>query len=399
MSTNRAAHIRDSDVRDCPLFSNRIVHQSPHDTVIADIHRGPPVFYVDVPHMSNWVVRRNADLKSIYSDPENFKKNGNTGFAQMVGEDWDIIPTELDPPVHSAFRAALNPVYSPRRMALLDDAVRTRARLYIDQFKDRGSCEFISEFAVPFPVSIFLDLIGLPQDRTTEFLSYETALLRGTDISERTASVRAVKQILLDAIAERKKKPGDDLISTALTLTVDGRPWTDQEVFGHCFNLYLGGLDTVSANIGLHFHHLATHLHDQETMRANDPTANVVAIEELLRAYAAVTTHRIVAKPIEIAGIQMLPGDRVAMSTPIAGRDPDAYDQPNEIRFDRKPSHVTLGHGIHRCLGQHLARRELQVAIEEVVKALPQFSVEPGYSVPFFWGQVIEIPELPLTWS
>src|SRR3546814_18319275 len=86
------------------------------------------------------------------------------------------------------------------------------------------------------------------------------------------------------------------------------------------------------------------------------------------------------------------------MSTPLAGRDPEAYDNPQEVRLDRKPSHVTLGHSIHRCLGQHLARRELQTAIEEFVKAIPQFRVQEGYKVPFFLGNVIHVPELPLTW-
>jgi cytochrome P450 len=95
----------------------------------------------------------------------------------------------------------------------------------------------------------------------------------------------------------------------------------------------------------------------------------------------------------------MMPGDFIGMSTPLAGRDPEAYESPNEIRLDRRPTHVTLGHSIHRCLGQHLARRELQTAIEEFLKAIPRFRLEPGFKVPFFLGNVIHIPTLPLTWS
>jgi cytochrome P450 len=388
--------------RHCALFDRRIVYENPYETIIPKIHEGPAVFYSDnirVGPRPGWVVRRNADLRKIYSDAENFHKRGNTGFAQMIGENWDIIPTELDPPIHTGFRAALNPVFAASKMMELNALVRERARFFIDKFKDRGSCEFVSEFGINFPVSIFLDLVGLPQDRRPQFLAWENQLLHGTDHEARITSVRAVKDLLLETIEDRKRNPGEDLISKALKLEVNGRPWTDEEVFGHCFNLYLGGLDTVTSNLGLHFHHLATAPADQETMRNNTFQQNVVAIEELLRGYAAVTTHRICSKRYEIAGQTMLPGDFVSMSTPLAGRDPETYESPNEIRLGRRPTHVTLGHSIHRCLGQHLARRELQTAIEEFLKAIPRFRIEPGFKVPFFLGNVMHIPTLPLTWN
>ena len=392
-------HIRADDVRECALFSNTLVHHHPHETIIPEIHTGPAIFYTKTPLSEGWVVRRNEDLRRIYSDTENFHKKGNSGFARMIGEDWDVIPTELDPPIHTAFRTALNPMYSPSKMSALEVIVRERARALINGLKEKGSCEFVQDFAVSFPISIFLDLLGLPQDRTEEFLRYETTLLREPDMSQRIASVTAVKQILLEAIEERKRNPADDLISKTLALTVDGRPWTDREVFGHCFNLYLGGLDTVTANLGLQFHHLATHPEDQTIMRSNSSLQNVVAVEELLRAYAAVTTNRIVSKPIEIDGVQLMPGDVVFMSTPLAGRDPESYEQVNDIVLSRKPTHVTLGHSIHRCLGQHLARRELQIAIEEFLKVIPDFRIEAGFDVPFFWGSVIHVSELPLVWN
>ena len=385
----------------CELFDRKIVYDNPYETIIPAIHNGPATFYADniSIRQPGWVVRRNEDLRKIYADTEHFHKKGNTGFAQMIGEDWDIIPTELDPPTHTGFRMALNPMYSASQMMKLDGQVRERAQTFINRFKDRGSCEFVTEFAVLFPITIFLDLIGLPQDRMNQFLDWEKMLLHGTDHEARITSVRAVKDLLMATIEDRKKNPGEDLISKALQLEVDGRKWTDREVFGHCFNLYLGGLDTVTSNLTLHFLHLANHPGDQQTMRTNTNQQNVVAIEELLRAFAAVSTNRVVTKDVEINGQKMLAGDYVIMSTPLAGRDPEAYDKPQEIRLDRRPTHVTLGASLHRCLGQHLARRELQTAIEEFVKVIPDFRVEPGFKVPFFLGNVMHVPELPLTWS
>lgn len=393
-------HVPPELVRECRLFDRKRVYQNPYETIIPDIHAGPPVFYtgnVLQGPTPGWVVRRAEDLRAIYNDTENFYKQGNTQLASLVGESWDIIPTELDPPRHTGFRMALNPVYSPSNMAALDGRVRERARFFIDRFKDKGRCEFVEDFAVPFPVTIFLDLLGFPQSEMAQFLTWEKGLIHSDDNGERATNVRAVKAYLLEAIADRKKNPRDDLISTALTLEVDGRKWSDEEVFGHCFNLYLGGLDTVTSNIGLHFHHLATHPDDQEDLRAN-PKKTVVAIEELLRAYPAVTTLRICRHPYSIGDVTFMPGDYVAMSTPLAGRDPEQYDAPEEVRLDRRPAHLTLGFGIHRCLGQHLARRELQIAMQELLAAIPSFRIEPGFKVPFHVGNVIHVEELPLVW-
>ena len=389
------------DMRHCALFDREIIYDNPHETIIPDIHAGPAVFYADnvVLNRPGWVVRRAEDLRKIYADTENYHKRGNTGFAKMIGEEWDIIPTELDPPVHTAYRSALNPLYAPSQMMKLDLKVRERARELIATFKDKGECEFVQDFAVLFPITIFLEMIDLPVDRLTQFLEWENQMIRGTDFNVQVASVRAVKELLMETVAQRRKNPGDDLISRTMQLEVDGRKWNDMEVFGHCFNLYLGGLDTVTANLSLQFRHLADNHHDQQTMRENSPSQNVVAVEELLRAYAAVSTQRIVSKEHQLGGHTLLPGDVVVMSTPLAGRDPEAYDNPQEIRLDRKPAHVTLGHSIHRCLGQHLARRELQTAIEEFVKVIPMFSVQDGFRVPWMPGNVIQVTELPLRWG
>jgi cytochrome P450 len=161
----------------------------------------------------------------------------------------------------------------------------------------------------------------------------------------------------------------------------------------------MAGLDTVTSNLGMHIHHLATHPDDQETMRTNSYTGNVVAIEELMRAYAIVSILRYCVKETEIAGKKIMPGDAVICSTPLASRDPEAYDDPQTIDFGRKPNHLTLGHSDHRCLGRHLARRELQIAHDEFIKSIPSFKVEPGYKVPFFLSTMMHIDELPLTWS
>lgn len=394
-------HVDPATVRHVRLFDRFLSEENPFETIIPEIHRGPAVFYADnvMFQQPGWVVRRNADLRQIYADKEHFVKRANSGFAALIGEDWNIIPTETDPPLHTGYRAALNPLFSPTRMMSLDAWVRDRSQQLIAAFKDKGECEFIKDFAEKFPITIFLDLIGVPQDRLPELREWEHRLIHGTSVEGRTEAVRFVKSFIEGEVAARRKNPGDDLLSQAMATEVDGRKWTDQEIFGFGFNLFLGGLDTVTANVGLHFRHLATHPEDQETVRTNTPEENVVAVEELLRAYAAVATNRICSKQTEVDGHRIMPGDFVIMSTTLAGRDPEAYEDPQEVRLDRRPTHVSLGSGFHRCLGQHLARRELQAAIQEFTRAIPTFEVEPGHRVQFLWSNVIQLPELPLSWS
>ena len=145
---------------------------------------------------------------------------------------------------------------------------------------------------MPFPVSIVLDLLGLPLDRMYEFLDWEYNLLHTSIPDDRRNAIATLKQFLYEEIEKREKNPTDDLISKTMQLEADGRPWTKEEVFGHCFNLFIGGLDTVTANLGFHFHHLATHLDDQRLLR-EDPSRIEQGILELMRAYAAVTTIRV----------------------------------------------------------------------------------------------------------
>ena len=400
-ATSLPEHVPPELARPFALTPRKAANVNPFTDIIPELHRGPAIFYgTDIfpgPGGGGWVIRRAEDLKSVYDNTVDFVKKGNGQYASMVGETWDVIPTELDPPRHTAFRRALNPVFSPKNMHALDSLVMERAQTYIAKFKDRGEVEFIREFAIPYPVSIFLDLLGLPQGRMDQFLDWEFSLLHTNDMGRRVVAIRAVKALLLDEIQKRRSNPGDDLISNACRMQVEGRPWSDEEVFGHCFNLFLGGLDTVSANVGLHFYHLATHPEHQRELRS-DPSKLEIGLSELLRAYSAVTTLRICHKEIKIHGVTIKPGDRVAMSTPLGSNDPEAFEAPTEVRLDRRPAHLTFGYGPHRCLGSHLARRELQFAITEMFRAIPEFKLKPGFDVPFFLSNIIHVDELPLVW-
>jgi len=394
------SHVDPAGVQHCALFDRVISYENPYETIIPEIHKGPAAFYADniMFEQPGWVVRRHADIRRVFADWEHFTPRGMSGFPDLIGEEWDTI-NEIDPPLHTAIRSQVNPFFSPSKMMALEGQVRARARQLIDKFKDRGECEYLRDFSINFPISVFLDLYGLPQERMAEFYDLEQRLINGTSVEMRATALREIRAVLLETIEERRRNPGDDLISQSLKVEVNGRKWNDSELFGFVFTLYMAGLDTVTSNMGMHIHHLATHADHQQTMRTNGYEDNVVAIEELMRAYAVVSISRFCAKETEIAGMKIMPGDAIICSTPLASRDPEAYDDPQKVRLDRRANHLTLGHSDHRCLGRHLARRELQIAHDEFVKAIPQFRVEPGYQVPFFLSNMMHIEELPLTWS
>ena len=396
------AHVPAELVFDCPVADRKVYFENVFETRISPAHHNtPPVYWCPTIYpdgTGGWVVRRVEDLKLIYADDDLFTKKGFSGFAAMIGESWNLVPTELTGSDHQQVRKTLNPVFAPQKMFALDDTVRGMAHDLVGKFKDRGHCDFVSEFAVSFPVSIFLDLFGLPQEETPRFLAWESDLLHNPDMAARIKATHEAKDYLTAAIEERRHAPKDDLLTYALTYQFDGKPWSNDMVFGYAWNLFVGGLDTVTANIGLHVYHLATHPEQQAELRAH-PERLTLAIEEMMRAYAAVTTYRTVTRETEFCGVTMMPGDRVAMSTAMTARDPEAWPEPDTVDFGRKPAHLALGSSSHRCLGMHLARRELIIGLETMLRELPEFRLDPAQPVPFWLGNIIQCKSLPLVWD
>jgi cytochrome P450 len=395
------AHVPESLVRpDFPLIFGLTTEANPFTDLIDEIHANePPVFYA--PHAypggtPAWIVRRTEDLRAVYFDTDHFSSANFSPFPQLIGENWTNLPAEKDPPMHKLYRAFVNPLFTPKKMAQLEDQIRVYARKYVDRFKDRGSCEFMTEFAFEFPILVFMDLMGLPHDRMKEFLEWEMNLLHNHDLAKIAEATRKVVDYLDAEILDRKANPRDDLLSYGVTAEMDGRKLDRDELMGFAFNLFIGGLDTVSTHMGLQFWHLATHADDQARLRA-DPSLISNAIEELMRAYPAVTTFRTCTSETQIAGITVMPGEKVAMCTTLAGRDPAEYDAPATVDIARKARALSFGYGPHLCVGMHLARREMRIAMEEMLAALPPFRVKDGHTVSCHLGMIQPV-ELPLVW-
>jgi cytochrome P450 len=394
------AHVPADRVRPYPFVLGARTKLRPHSLVPA-FHQGPEVFWAERAFngvRGAWVPRTVELLHQVYNDNVHFSARGFAPFATMLGENWFLVPAEADPPLHAMLRAMVNPAFTPKRMAALEDKIRAYARDYILAFRDKGGCEFMADFAFEFPIKVFLELMGLPQERVTQFLAWEHKLLHEPDLDEVIAGTRAVVDYLREEIEDRRVNPRDDLITFGIAIEKDGRRLTDDELIGFCFNLFIGGLDTVSTNMAWQFLHLAEHPDDQARLRA-DPRLLPAAIDEMMRVYAAVATSRECVKETQLGDVTVRPGDKVLLSTFLGGRDPAAYDDPDRVILDRAPRHVSFGYGTHLCVGMHLARREMRIALEEFLREIPDFSLAPDADMTFYLAAIIQPVTLPLVWK
>lgn len=369
---------------------------------LLDLHDGPPLVYLSpcrTAPSGGWIVSRATDTRTVMQAPKLFSSKGITSFAAAVGEDWATIPIELDPPEHAKYRAPLAPIFAFQRTADLERVVRSRAQTLIAAFKDQGTCEFKTAFADPFPITIFMDIMGLPHEDFAQLVEWEHDLLHALSVEQRQRGAGGFLVYLRALIADRKAHPRDDLASRIAHAEVDGRPFTDDEVIGVYFLLVAAGLDTVAASLGLYFRHLALDPALQARLRS-DQSLIPRAVEELLRRYTISTTSRTVTSDTELAGIALKAGDRLIMPTGAPSLDPQAYADPMTVDIDRASDrHFAFSFGAHHCLGAHLARRELAIAMEEMFDAIPPFRIADGQDSKIVPGTLLGVDRVPLAWN
>lgn len=364
------------------------------------LHDGPRIFWnpLNPQFGGSWVPTRAEDIRFILNSPAYFTNKGEAGFSALVGEQWDLIPLELDPPIHTKFRQLLNPLLAPPVVRDMTNGLRERAVQLIDRVKDQGHCEFVSAFGRTYPIGVFMQLMGLPEDLFDTFVAWEYDLLHSHDMGTRAAAAMAIKNFLSDLAAQRRADPTGDLTSFVVGATIDGRALTDDEVMGTLYLLFVGGLDTVAASLGFFFRHLAENPEQQAFLRAN-PDRIDKAIEEMLRRFSVVTVHRMCKVDVEVGGVQMKAGDWITINDSLGSLDPDEFADPMQVDLDRKNvRHLAFSYGPHFCMGSHLARRELSIALHEWLTRIPAWRLKPGAPIEVHGG-LFGIEHLELEWD
>lgn len=317
------------------------------------------------------------------------------------------IPLGIDPPEHARYRKFLDPLFNPRRVDALDADIRARANGFIDTFVDRGSCDFTAEFAEVFPASVFLSLMGLPWEELDALVEIRDGLLRpGTpehSVEERRQIQKDAAQHLYayfgKALDERAANPGADLLSSIATGIAAGTPLSRDEMLGICFLMITAGLDTVTDSLTCFFAYLAQHPEQRQRI-VEHPELIPNAVEELLRWETPVsTTIRWSRETCPLGDVTVPAGHHVIINLGSANVDPVEWENPMEVDFDRAISrHLSFGGGVHRCLGSHLARRELRIAMREFHRRIPEYRLSPGYEVSYL-PPLRFVPDLQLSWT
>jgi cytochrome P450 len=322
------------------------------------------------------------------------------------GNTLPLIPLGIDPPAHVRYRKLLDPLFAPRRIDALEADITERVNRFIDTFIDRGSCDFTAELAELFPASVFLGMMGLPWEELDTLVELRDGLLRpGTAAmqpEERSAIQRATGTRVyayFDAILdERAAEPRDDILSLFARLQAEEGSLRRDEVLAICFVMLTAGLDTVTDSLTCFFAFLAQHP-DHRRQLVENPDVIPNAVEELLRWETPVpSTVRWAREDAVIGGQPVAAGNHVMVNLGAANVDPSEFDQPLEVRFDRDMNrHLAFGGGVHRCLGSHLARRELRIALREWHRRIPDYTLSPDYEVNYL-PPLRYVPDLKLSW-
>ncbi|MBL7492325.1 cytochrome P450 [Frankia sp. AgB1.9] len=323
------------------------------------------------------------------------------------GNTLPLIPLGIDPPDHSVYRKFLDPLFAPRRVIAMEEDIAARLNRFIDTFVERGSCDFTAELAELFPSSVFLGMLGLPFEELDTLVGFRDGLLRPGDPSmpphERSAIQRDTAQQVYAyfgaVLDERAAAPRDDLLSLFVSTQTESGRFRRDELLSICFVLLTAGLDTVTDSLTCFFAFLAQHP-DHRRRIVEDPDVIPVAVEELLRWETPVPSVVRWARQDTVLGGQPVgAGHHVMVNLGAANLDPAEFPDPLTVSFDRTVNrHLAFGGGVHRCLGSHLARRELRIALREWHRRIPEYTLTPGYEVTYL-PPLRYVPDLKLSWA
>jgi cytochrome P450 len=400
-------HVPAAAVYDFDMFRDEGLLTDPHERIREILRVAPKVFWTPR-NGGHWVATGHAENYAASRDTENFSSQllpmaEAIEFMKTLPADTHFptpTPITMDPPVHTKFRAPLNPFFSPKAMLARKDEVRALANSLIDKVIDQGQCDFIPAIAEPLAVQVFLKLMGLPIERQAEFrdLVHEF-LLPITNPTDSISRMRKVADAMTDVIKARRIEPQDDLISLLWSTEIDGRAMTFELMEDYGVLLFIAGLDTVINGMGFGIRHLARNPELQQKLRDN-PKLIVESGEEILRRYTFTVPLRRVAKDVELGGWTLKEDDRLLLYLPAADLDEREFPQPENFDLDRENRvHIAFGVGPHRCLGSHLARIELQVIYEQMLTRLPMFRLADDKPAKFHAGNIIAIDSLPILWD
>lgn len=346
----------------------------------------------------HWIAIRGKTIRSMYRSPAQYSSHV-IWIPKSEGEKYEMVPTRLDPPEHTPFREILNKAIGLEETRRLEDMLRQIAGEIVEDFRTSGQCNFTEAYAQVFPIKVFLALVDLPLSDAGKLKSWADQMTRPDGSMSMEEAMGHFFTYLEPVVDERLKSPGDDMISRVIHNTIDGRAMTRSERLGLVSLLLLAGLDTVVNILSFFMEFLARNPAHRKEL-TDDPALIRKGIEELFRRFPVVADARMVKEDIEYDGVDLKAGEMVCVPTLLGGTDELMNQCPMDVDFRRKKiSHVTFADGPHICAGQHLARLEAVVTLEEFLSRIPDFEIAPDAKIHHKSGIVCAVDNLPLIWE
>jgi cytochrome P450 len=349
-----------------------------------------------------WLPTRYEDVAAIAYDTERFSSRSiivsNFRPPRELAPVGTAPPISSDPPFHHDARKLLLPAFTKTQAAKQEPATRAFCHALIDAFAGQDVVDAARDYAQHIPIRVIAGMLGFPPEDGPRFCEFVADLLEGINLppDERTGRVSGLFDYLLAQVHDHLDHPRDNLTNYLINAELYGRKLAPDHVVGAMALLLIAGADTTWSAIGASLWHLARTPADREPLAA-DPGLLPTAIEEFLRAFAPVTMARLVKQDMRWRGVNMKADDWILLSFPAANRDPAQFDRAGEVVIDRRVNrHAAFGLGIHRCLGSHLARMELRVALEAWLERIPEFAPADPAAVTWSAGQIRGPRTLPL---
>ena len=343
-----------------------------------------------------WVVTRYDQCREVMQDYKTFSHALPRMYG--MGMETPLMPSFFDPPYQTKLRAVVLPHMSAAKVDVLEPKMRTTCQELIGGFRHDGRLEFMKAFAEQYPIRMFSDFFGLPEDRREHFrVLADTWSHNHARKAEMWAAIRA---IIRQELEDRLVHPRDDVLNGIAHGKIDGEPVDPEVAVNLASTVFLGGLDTVPSILGWIFRHLALHPELRQCI-VEDPSCATGAVEEFLRIYPVVPrSSGTSTRDVDFHGVQIRKGDPVKTYWALAGQDSAVFPDPLTLDPDRTGNrHMAFAVGAHRCLGSHLARHELIVALQEWHAQIPDYHLADPASVRFTGGGVMGMANLQLAWN
>jgi len=376
------------ELSDVDLLDPDMFREGRHHEAFEVLRREDPVHFHHEPGGPGfWCITRHADLIAVNRDYEVFSSAEHGIMIPDISAGGEMVREMMlymDPPRHTRYRLLVNKGFTPRMIGLLEEGLRTKARLIVDQVIEQGQCDFVVDIASELPLQAIAELMGVPQEDRRKIFDWSNRMV-GIDDPEfegdRESGTAAAGELYMYAnslAAEKRREPLDDIISKLLGSEIEGDKLSETEFDMFFLLLAVAGNET-TRNATAHGMRALMDNPDQFAKLVANPDLLPSAIEEILR-WATPVLHfrRTALQDYEIGGRQIKEGDKVVMWHISANRDETVFDDPFLFDIQRSPNeHIAFGGGgPHFCLGANLARMELRLIFDEIVRRLPD--MEPS---------------------